>query len=201
MGNNLTMEALLAEFAALRAEIQRRSEAQDRLQVLLTATAGVVLPLAAQQRPQILVCLSFVASLTGLAWADHAMQIKTLGSYIREVIECEVRRLAGPNVMQWEHWFRGGLASADDRAFRRIMNIPLFRYTLPGLFILSGFTGLLGIPYAVFAGPSEKRLPSSLLLWGIEALAGLMFLAMLVGIIMRWKLRRVPQPETPLPAE
>jgi len=201
MQRDLAMQALLTEFSKLRDEIQRRSEAQDRLQILLAATAGVVLPLAVQQRPQLLVCLSFVASLTGLAWADHAIQIKTLGGYIRDVIEREVRQLAGPRVMQWEHWFRGGLESADDRAFRRIVGIRVLKYALPGLFIVTGLAGLCGIPFAVFAGAPDGRLPSSLIVWLIEILAFLMFLAMLVGIIMRWTLRRVPQPERPLQGE
>lgn len=76
----------LAEFAALRTEIQERSSRQQTLLGLaLTATAvvgGAVL--ARHARTGALLVLPAVCIPLGLLWLDHALNIDTVASYIRE---------------------------------------------------------------------------------------------------------------------
>lgn len=90
------MTALLAEYAALKAEIARRSEAQDRLVgANLTATgivAGFVLSDGADERLLFLLPLFSVA--LGFLWLDHARVIGSKGAAI-ESLAIAVQQLTG----------------------------------------------------------------------------------------------------------
>jgi hypothetical protein len=75
-----------AEFAAYREEILHRSNQQYTLLALdltaLTAIAGFVLSNNADRL--LLLLLPIVSSSIGLLWYDHARNIDSLGTYIRE---------------------------------------------------------------------------------------------------------------------
>ena len=75
-----------AEFAAYRQEILHRSSQQYTLLALdltaLTTIAGFVLAKNADQL--LLLLLPIVSSSIGLLWYDHARNIDSLGTYIRE---------------------------------------------------------------------------------------------------------------------
>jgi hypothetical protein len=81
-----TEDVRLAEFVALRTEIQERSSRQHTLIGLaLTATAfvgGAVL--ARHAKPAALLVLPAITIPLGLLWLGHALTIDRLASYIRE---------------------------------------------------------------------------------------------------------------------
>jgi hypothetical protein len=81
-----TPEDARAEFAAYRQEILHRSSQQYTLLALdltaLTAIAGFVLSDNAERL--LLLLLPIVSSSIGLLWYDHARNIDSLGTYIRE---------------------------------------------------------------------------------------------------------------------
>jgi hypothetical protein len=81
-----TPEDARAEFAAYRQEILHRSSQQYTLLALdltaLTAIAGFVLSDNADRL--LLLLLPIVSSSIGLLWYDHARNIDSLGTYIRE---------------------------------------------------------------------------------------------------------------------
>jgi hypothetical protein len=81
-----TPEDERAEFAAYREEILHRSSQQYILLALdltaLTAIAGFVLSDNADRL--LLLLLPIVSSSIGLLWYDHARNIDSLGTYIRE---------------------------------------------------------------------------------------------------------------------
>jgi len=76
--------ARLAEFSALRAEVQRRSTTQQALVGLnltvLAAVAGAVA--SSDVGADFLLVLPLVSSVLGLFWLDHARNIELIGSYI-----------------------------------------------------------------------------------------------------------------------
>jgi hypothetical protein len=81
-----TPEDARAEFAAYRQEILHRSSQQYTLLALdltaLTAIAGFVLSDNADRL--LLLLLPIISSSIGLLWYDHARNIDSLGTYIRE---------------------------------------------------------------------------------------------------------------------
>jgi hypothetical protein len=83
-----TAEDARAEFAAYRDEILHRSSQQNSLLGLdlaaLIAIAGFVLSDSAD--PLLLLLLPIVSSSIGLLWYDHARNIDSLGTYIRDNI-------------------------------------------------------------------------------------------------------------------
>lgn len=85
-GEGRTPEDARAEFAAYREEILSRSSQQYTLLALdlaaLTAIAGFVLSDKADQL--LLLLLPIISSAIGLLWYDHARNIDSLGTYIRE---------------------------------------------------------------------------------------------------------------------
>ena len=77
--------ARLAEFAALRAEIDRRSTAQQALIGLnLTATAAIATLVTGNGQDELLLVLALVSPTLGSLWVDHARNIEALGKYISD---------------------------------------------------------------------------------------------------------------------
>lgn len=78
------LEAVVAEFGALRAEIGYRSTTQHLLMNLNIVTTGAVVGFAVQdgRNAILLLLVPLVSSALGLLYADHARSIALLGGYI-----------------------------------------------------------------------------------------------------------------------
>jgi hypothetical protein len=85
-GSASEVNVRLAEFQALRAEIERRSNAQQALLALnLTVSgslAGIVASDGLDQR--LLIVVAFASATFGVLWLDNHLAIKELGIYIRD---------------------------------------------------------------------------------------------------------------------
>jgi hypothetical protein len=77
-------DARLAEYTALRAEIQRRSTTQQALVALNLAASATIAGAVVASRldDEFLLVLPLVSSVLGLLWLDHARNIELIGSYI-----------------------------------------------------------------------------------------------------------------------
>jgi hypothetical protein len=96
-------EVRLAEFSALREEIQRRSTAQQAILALNVTAIGSIAGLALTEdgAGAVLSVLPLVSSILGLVWIDHARNIEAIADYIRTELwhwtpswEIEVRKQA-----------------------------------------------------------------------------------------------------------
>lgn len=122
------VQALLAEFNALRTEIQYRSQFQHGflqlhitlfgliLGAILTGLAqaqssgissGTIAQLSKLVGPWLVLLLPIESSVLGLWYVDHALRIVSLSAYIQQSIEWRVARLLkDPSIMTWESWHR-----------------------------------------------------------------------------------------------
>lgn len=82
-------QVVLAEFSALRQEIQDRSGAANTLLNLNITATGTVAGLVLSQRvnPVLLLLLPFLSSALGLLYLDQALNIKNIGAYIKEELK------------------------------------------------------------------------------------------------------------------
>ena len=115
---NQILQAILAEYNALRTEIQNRSGIQSTiLQIHITAMTFILGGILTQSFGHWLVfLLPIEATLFGLWWLDHAFIIMELGTYIRVFVEPRVSRLVNEDkVMSWEAGYREGITVPSRR--------------------------------------------------------------------------------------
>src|SRR5689334_6101248 len=81
-----TLQAMLAEYNALRAEIQSRSNTQNTLLQLHLTALTLILGGALSEKlgPWIIFLIPLEATIFGLWWLDHSLVIMEIGTYIRE---------------------------------------------------------------------------------------------------------------------
>lgn len=80
-------EARLNEFQALRKEIDRRSDAQDKLLALLVTASAAIIGLLIKNdglEARFALVLATMAGALGVLWVDHARNIGMIGQYIRD---------------------------------------------------------------------------------------------------------------------
>jgi hypothetical protein len=96
--------AVLAEYSALRIEIDRRSHAQQTLTNLALTFSGALLAYAvAHQVIAVLLLQPIVVCALGLLYTDHGSMIMRIGRYLHRHSAAEVARLTGePGLMRWE---------------------------------------------------------------------------------------------------
>lgn len=93
------VDIMLAEFSALRAEIDNRTSAQQRISYSMLFITGTLITLGINQREILLLLISPVLTLfLAIRYADHDAQIARVGDYIERRIENRLRELS------WEHW-------------------------------------------------------------------------------------------------
>jgi hypothetical protein len=121
------VDASLAEFNALRQEIQNRSGAQHlMLNVTITATATIVGVIAARRGPEsFLLLLTFVCPTLGMLWADHARTIGSLGRHIDTVIRPRVEGIGGKDLLAWEKLNRNDPAQ-EQKAVNFVFRLAYF---------------------------------------------------------------------------
>jgi hypothetical protein len=94
-------EYLVAEYTALRAEMQSRSQAQRQLLSLAFIISGTLLTIGVTHNTQDLFFLiPLILSFLSVGWGDHDRAIKMISSYIREQIEPYAPGLEWANSIQ-----------------------------------------------------------------------------------------------------
>jgi len=77
---------LLAEYQALRAEIQTRSGAQSTMMQLTITALGALAALSFTQYGdrRMLLLIPVISTILGLVWLDHAANISNIGDFIQQ---------------------------------------------------------------------------------------------------------------------
>ena len=96
-------EMLLAEFAALRAEILQRMSMQWNIYALQLTAAGVVFSFALSNSSHtgFLLILPVISYALAGRYVSQSLAIQTIGTYIREVLEVRTK-----GELHWEAWSR-----------------------------------------------------------------------------------------------
>ena len=110
----LQLQTILAEYAALKSEIQYRTEFQNHLVRMHFTFIGAILAAGLSNILTIktsLLLIPIESSLFGLWYFDCGLRILEIGAYIRKCIETHVHKILGknetkPKIMIWESEFR-----------------------------------------------------------------------------------------------
>jgi hypothetical protein len=107
-------QIMLAEYAALRTEIERRGTAQWSVFALQLASAGAIASVAisAASNLALLLLVPLSSYLLGSRYILHDFHIKLIRRYLRESL---AERLAGH--IQWESWRTAALAAPTTRGW------------------------------------------------------------------------------------
>ena len=102
--HSLTVQTLLAEFTALRQEIDSRSSTQHTLLNLNITAVATLIGLVATENAQesLLLLITLTSGTLGILWVDHARTIGNIGRYINEDIRPQLETITGTNVLAWE---------------------------------------------------------------------------------------------------
>lgn len=109
-----TTEILLAEYSALRAEIDQRSNVQWSVFALQIGSVGVIssLAIASTSRIALLLLIPLLSYLLGNRYILHDYHIKLIHHYIQDSLS---KRLQ--NILRWEGW-KNEHTTPDTRADR-----------------------------------------------------------------------------------
>lgn len=109
------VQVVLAEYAALRAEIAQRSTSQSQLVATAISLAGLGLAAGSVkvEWSGAALVVPVLCAVLGLMWGDHAVQIEKLGAYIEHVSGPHVRSLTSdPKLLAWEHVAKTDMTSS-----------------------------------------------------------------------------------------
>jgi hypothetical protein len=126
----LDREMLLAEFAALRAEILHRSSLSWNIFALQLTAAGVVFSFALSNPSHtgFLLILPVISYALAGRYVSQSVATRTIGTYIREVLEVRAK-----GELHWETWNR-----ARTRAELRILNwVNPYFLVFPGTAVIA----------------------------------------------------------------
>jgi len=146
--SGLIVQVALAEFNALRGEINSRSSLAWTL-VSLNLTATTTIVGFAISNPKIwglFLVLPLLSPAFGLLFVDHSLNIRKLGTYIQEHLgPILVREARDEQLFQYEHWVR-------DYETRRVLRwVP---FGIPLLLLFGGFP----VTALVLTYPTSLRL-------------------------------------------
>lgn len=166
-------QILLAEYAALRAEAERRTTIQWNVVALQLASAGAItsLAIAAAGNVALLLIVPLMSYMLGNRYILHDVHLKLIRRYIRDSLST---RLSGQ--LQWEGWRDQELAPevARQRWFTATGWNPLHptRLAFQGVALLA-LVGALGagIFLWITRSPSWYVIAGFALGWLIDALA------------------------------
>jgi hypothetical protein len=147
---------VLAEYAALRAEILKQIEVQYQLVGLNLLVFGAALSIASQTRSSSIAGLYPVAALIlGLCWTSATHEVERCGLYIKDHIEIHVDRQGWENYLSqatrenpfWARW-RGSLAMRGSfvatAAIATVVSVILSRWhALDSVLVASGGVALV----------------------------------------------------------
>jgi hypothetical protein len=136
---------LLAEYSALRAEVERRANVQWNVFALQITSAGVISSLAISSSSKIALLLLVPLSsyMLGSRYILHDYHIKLIRSYISDSLS---GRLGG--ALQWEGWKRHRMKTDEDED--RSPDIVAWKITHPTRLAFEGVAWLA----LVAAGPA-----------------------------------------------
>ena len=196
---NPHLEVLLATFAALREEIQRRFDRQHGLTTLCTGSVGAIFSLALQQqRVEIVLAIPPVCALVLAFWLEHALQIRLLGTCLGQPLHAELRRTLGAEVLSWETWWREMRGRVPSRPARDPAT-PLYncarRAGLWGLYVAAPALVTLGV---IAGGVGGAHFPGWV--WGASAVDLVLVALAAWGLREYWRVALLTwaaaQPET-----
>jgi len=168
---SLSAQSIVAEFAALRSEIEDRSGHQRALVALNLTVLGTVTGYVLVSKANlILLVVPFFSTLLGLLWLDHAVVIGKLGAYLGEELRDELVTITGnPRIMGWEQkaW------KFEEHGFQR--------FVLFGIPVFGAFGG--GSLAALIVAWSALRSGGHYALWMVDALLLLMY-AISAGVFL-----------------
>ncbi|MGW5720073.1 hypothetical protein ACWEVP_28165 [Amycolatopsis sp. NPDC003865] len=105
-------QVLLAEYAALRTEAERRATVQWNVFALQLASAGAIASVAISANPALLLLIPVSSYLFGGRYILHDFHLKLIRRYLRESL---AERLGGH--IQWETWRSAELAAPTARGW------------------------------------------------------------------------------------
>lgn len=129
----------MAEYNALRSEIQYRSGFQNRLLEIhitaLTAILGAAVSKAVS--PWIILLIPVESSIFGLWYLDHALMIQEIGAYIRTTIERRIAELLNePYILCWEIAQRVSVTTAPTERIVTFWRLLFLTFGGPSLIAL-----------------------------------------------------------------
>jgi hypothetical protein len=144
--DSVILQVTLAEFSVLRAEISKRSEAQNSLISLNITALGTVGGFVLSQRAdlKLLLLLPILSPVLGILYLDHGTNIANIGRYIDERIKPVFSNLAqspsqtgySPLLLEYESFAR----KYEQRMLLRFLTfgIPIFTIFcgLPGIALI-----------------------------------------------------------------
>lgn len=138
-------QVMLAEYAALRAEVERRANAQWSVFALQLASAGAIasVAVAATSNLAVLLLVPLSSYLLGSRYILHDFHIKLIRRYLRESLS---ERLAGH--IRWESWRSAALAAPTSRGW---FSVTGWNFAHPTRLAFEG-VGLLAVLSAGAAG-------------------------------------------------
>lgn len=155
-------EGPLAEFVALRAELQQRGEMQWRVMSLQITGSGAIFgfALSNSERVPFLLIVPVVSYIFGVRYAMHNHAIVDIAKYIRTCLSVRV-----PGGLDWEGWIL-------DR--RRSVSIGYFRWGSPNLMIFPGIGAAALVVLVAWPLVSNKWIEQAALTSVLEMLAWLL---------------------------
>ncbi|GAB3726757.1 hypothetical protein GCM10027598_46020 [Amycolatopsis oliviviridis] len=172
-------EGPLAEFVALRAEMQLRAETQWKIMSLQITGSGAIFGFAmtSQDRVPLLLIVPLTSYMLGTRHAMHAHAIMGIAKYIRTHLSMRV-----PGGLNWEDWVIEK---------RRVETIKLFEWGNPNMLIFPGAGALALIVLIAWPFVSNKWTQQAVLVSVLETLAWVLGLA-LTAVCVRTLWRSSP---------
>jgi hypothetical protein len=170
----LATKVMLAEYAALRAEVDRRTNVQWNVVALQITSAGVIASLAISRVSDIalLLVIPLLSYMLGSRYILHDYHIKLISKYIRDSLSGRLH-----DQLEWESWKARRIES--DTQWRRWLTPtgwnPLHptRLAFEGVALLALLAAALGAAYTWRdKNPGWGLILGFALLWTLGGLAG-----------------------------
>ncbi len=168
----LASQVMLAEYAALRAEVDRRANVQWNVLALQLTSAGVIASLAISHVSDIALLLVIPLSsyILGSRYILHDFQMKLISRYIRDSLSVRLR-----GSLAWESWKASQIPPDLHWRWRTVTGWNLLhptRLAFEGIAWLALLTAALATAYAWRdTAPSWGLILGFALLWVLGALA------------------------------
>lgn len=136
------LQAILAEYNALRSEIQNRSNSQSHILEIHLTTLALIIGFITT-RPEYLKFLILVipieSSIFGLWYLFHKFSIEEIGDHIRNKIEPRVNELVRCKAMLWENEGVRYITKSLERSFKGFESITFSAPSIIALIIIGFF--------------------------------------------------------------
>lgn len=177
----------LAEFTALRQEIERRNVVQHGLFALQLTSAGAIFSfaLSGSGRSGFLLIVPISSYMLCARYVEQQLGIQRAATYIRTELSQKI-----PGGLSWEAWQVQQFDFVRGSTIRRVNSLLI-------MFSVVGVGALIWTVSAVFR-PSLLRLdfPESI---GFDTLWALGFIAVVMSVQMIWSMLRHPLGDSSLP--